>query len=88
MLREGFERFHTILRFSNYDNIDSIAENETKYQDFMFTIKSDWDDELHDTIEFYIFDRLKSEKDKFSEVACFENYIIAMKGERNRVYVN
>jgi hypothetical protein len=88
MLREGFERFHTILRFSHYDYINIITENEIKYKNFMFTINSDWDDELLHTIEYFTFDRLRSEKDKFSEVACFEIYIIATKEERHRVYVN
>jgi hypothetical protein len=88
MLREGFERFHTILRFSHYNNISIITENEVKYKDFMFAIKSDWDDEVLDTIEFFVFDRLKNEKDKLSELVCFENYIIVIKEERHRVYVN
>jgi hypothetical protein len=88
MLREGFERFHTILRFSHYDYSNIITENEIKYKDFMFTIKSNWDDELLHTIEYFTFDRLRNENDKFSELACFEIYIIITKEERHRVYVN
>lgn len=87
MLREGFQKFHTVLRFSHYDNIDNIVLNKMKYQEFMFTIKNHWDDELFETIEFFDELKIKREKDKLSELACFESYIIIKKEEKQRVYI-